>query len=147
MSNRNRPLVACFFLLIVGEFTVAVVSYSNSTRAHLFSENSAKVIPLVRATAGVGALVDSALAFALIALLYQRKNEFKQMNSQIDRMNHSLGTGLLTEAWAYIIGTGLITGACALAGLLSSWIWPKNFVFILFLEMLPKCALFTSMFS
>ena len=141
VSNRSRLLVVCFLVLVIGEFAVAILSFAKSLGVKQFSENDKTTLPTARAAAAVGAFVDTALALTLIVLHRRRKSEFLRMNSLVDRMAHSIGTGLLSEAWAYVIGTGLITGAFALAGLVSSLIWPRNFVFILFLEMLPKCEL------
>ena len=110
----------------MGELAVSAVSFAKSTHAYLFSDNLDMVIPLAQATAGVAAFVDAVLAFALIALLHRQKNSFETTIRVVAHVTH------------IIVGTGLITGACALAGLISSLIWPNNFIFILFLELLPK---------
>lgn len=73
----------------------------------------------LKAYIAVGAFVDTAVAVTLVILLRRQRSGLRQMNSLIDRVTYSIKTGLVTEAWIYAIGTGLISGPWALMSLIA----------------------------
>lgn len=140
VSNRNRVLLVLFLVLISAQFTSAVIFFAHGLQGSRVAQNASSFVVLkdMRIATGLLALVDTALAVTLIFLLRRRKAEFRSMNSAIDRMQLSFNTNLLVESWTFVVGTGLITGAWALVALVTSFIWPNNFVGAMLIALVPK---------
>ena len=136
MSKKNKLLVVSFVLLALGQASASIVFFAQTLPSRL----SVDELPTtgLNASAGIGAFVDTALAVTLIILLRQRRNEYKHMISVVDRATMSVEFSLFTGAWGYIVGTGLITGPWSIIALVTSITMPRNAVYVLMLDMLPK---------
>ena len=130
VSNKNSVLTGCFILLVLAQFVATVVLYSELQPTALFIKAGHSSFPLHTLWAGavISTSVDIALALALVVLLYRCRTQipFGRTRSIIDRI------------MMYSVGSGLLTAAFALAGLLTSLLTNRNFIFIVLMEMLPK---------
>ena len=83
--------------------------------------------PVLWSGLSLTAFGDTALAFALVILLYRRRSRvsFTRTASMIDRI------------MIYTIGTGGLTAAFNIVGLVTALTMPNNLVYIMILEMLP----------
>ena len=130
VSDKNIALAGCFVILISAEFIAAMVSFAELLPITFFTKSGHTTFPLhsIWASAAMNAGVDTALALTLVILLHRRRSEvrFTRTSSIVDRI------------MMYTVGSGLLTAAFALAGLVTSLTMTKNFVFVLILEMLPK---------
>lgn len=105
--------------LVLGQFASVTVFFAQTVHndhEELVTQN----FPAVRGSAAIGSFADTVLALTLIYLLRRQRSEFNRMNSLIERMEYTLDTGLLTESWLYVIGSGFIVGALELAGVITS---------------------------
>ena len=132
MSANSKALTTCLLLPILACFTSFVVYYRLELPDKLFegSEHTDRSLPLpgLWVFSALNACVDTALALSLVILLHRSRSEipFSRTSSVISRII------------MYTSGTGVLTAAFALAGLIASVVMTKNFVFVLIFEILPK---------
>ena len=84
-------------------------------------------INLARAVCAVSAVTDSFLSCSVAYLLLQSRSGFARSDSAIHRIV------------VYAISTGIITGVCEVASLVTAFSLPGTFVYIAFFLALPKC--------
>ena len=137
VSDRNKFLTGCLLVLICGQLSGIVVEFtetfhwrnftpSSTTTSTIASTDVTIVRNITRIVTVLTAAVDTLLAITLVILLRRRKNEFAWTNTLINRI------------MAYVVGTGAITAALAIAAVITSITNPSNFVFMSILEVLPK---------
>lgn len=148
VSDKNKVLVAFLLVLASGELAASCVDFGREVHFSTNTQASAD-LTAIRALAAVAVVADTVLALTLVTLLNRRKSEF----------NFSRTNSMINRIMAYIIGTGLITGAFALVGLVMSIgkpglifrsatpelrssrcffsVLPNDYVYILILQILP----------
>ena len=105
MSGRSFLLAAILFLLIAGEFAASVIYFVQLYHIEAATD-LAEFVATIKAMTSVTLVTDTALAFTLVFLLQRRKTEFERTDSIINKiMVYSIGTGLITSAWA-LVGLG-----------------------------------------
>ena len=116
-------------ILVLAEFISGITYYVDLLPLDIFTqpEHRATALHSLFVATSLATSVDTVVALSIVVLLHRRRSEipFSRTSSIIDRI------------MMYTVGTGLITAAFALAGLVTSIVM-QNFVYVLLLEMLPK---------
>ena len=130
MNDKKKPLATCLTILVLAEFISAIILYLDLRPLVVFtqSEHRAKAKHSLFVATSLAASVDTVLALSIVALLHRGRSKtiFSRTSSIIDRI------------MMYTVGTGLVTAAFAIAGLITSIVMPNNFVYMLILQTLPK---------
>lgn len=125
VSNKNKPLATCLLVLISSKFA-SVIAYFAQLYPVTSDAQLSNTLSAVRAMGAVFVFVDTTLAITLVTLLRRRKTGFDRMDSVLNRI------------MIYTIGTGLITGAWSLVGLLTSIFLSSESVYLLVYFVMPK---------
>lgn len=124
MTDKNKPLVVFLTVAILGHFAATLVYFAQIF--NLPSNNDlAKHVTTVKAALAVDMSVNTVLALVLVAALIRRKTGFDKTDS------------MANSIVSYTVGTGLVTGAVALVGVLGVVIRPNFYIYILIMEALP----------
>ena len=130
MNDKKKVFPICLTTLVLAQFISVIVNYSQLLRISTFIQSSSeiKASRSLLVLAVLYASGDTVLALLIVALLYRLRSKalFSRTSSMIDRI------------MMYTVGSGLLTAAFALAGLITSIVATHNLVFVLIMEMLPK---------
>ena len=131
MNDKKKTLAICLIILILAQFILFVIYFSEEQHLYSFVVSSNVTLGfrgLLTAVA-LGACVDAVLALSIVVLLHRRRSEipFSRTSSMIDRI------------MVYAVGSGLLTAAFALASLITLVTMPLDPIWLVLLEMLPKC--------
>ena len=128
VSNKNKVLTVFLFVLFLASFILAIDLFGQSTTTGPSSSGQSGDTASLWASAALGAFGDTVVALTLVSLLYRQKSHvtFTRTASMIDRI------------MMYTVGTGLLTAAFHITGLVTSIALTKDLVFITILEMVPK---------
>lgn len=129
MSDKNRLLVGLLLVPLAASFVMVIVLFAQEVPSASRQSTQSGNTPTLWASLSLVAFGDTALALTLVVLLYRRRSHvpFTRTASMIDRII------------LYTIGTGVLTAAFNLAGLVTSLAMRHNLVNAMLLEMLPKC--------
>ena len=126
VSDKKKLLVICLVTLILAQFISLLVYYLQLRPIPEFT----RAVPAraILVSSALNACVDTALALSIVILLYRRRSgvPFTKTSSMIDRI------------MTYTVGSGLLTSAFGLAGLVTYLTMKTNLVYVLLYEMLPK---------
>lgn len=113
-------------MLALAQFAF-IIAYFALTISFELVEEITVYINLARAVCAVSAVTDSFLSCSVAYLLLQSRSGFARSDSAIHRIV------------VYAISTGIITGVCEVASLVTAFSLPGTFVYIAFFLALPKC--------
>ena len=130
VSNKSKLLVLCLSIVVLGQFAAAMVEYVEEFRTKSFTGQTTS-LPSIEALFATTVFSDTVIAITLVVLLLRRKSEspFSKTSTMIHRI------------MAFCIGTGLITGAFGLIGLVLSITLPSNLGYMGIGEIMPKLYL------
>ena len=131
MNDRKKALAICLIILVLAQFILFVVYFTEERRLYTSSATSSDFTLGFNgflAAMALGACVDAVLALSIVVLLHRRRSKtpFSRTSSMVDRI------------MMYAVGSGLLTAAFALAALVTALTLPDHMVYFALLEMLPK---------
>ncbi|KAI5121950.1 hypothetical protein M0805_002021 [Coniferiporia weirii] len=119
LSRENYVLTGCVISLAVAEFILFMLYYAKA-RHYARTAQLHAVFGLQSALDVTAAVADISIAGVLVYLLYSRRSGFEKSNTVIKRLI------------MYTINTGLVTGLCAMAPMISGILWPNTYIYVLF---------------
>ena len=122
MSNRNYLLICFLLVAVLAQFIVDLVYFAQIYN-FVFVVQLASAVNTIRAWNAVSSFTDILIAAVLSYLLLTHRSGFERTNSIVNRLI------------MYTVGTGLVTGLCAVAALISSLVKPESFLYI-FIDMI-----------
>ena len=140
VDSRKKTLAISLITLVLAQFILYVIYLSGLQPLSTINPASTASIAagsLGRHTLGVimdtelvlGAFADTVLALSIVVLLHRHRSKtpFSSTSSMIDRI------------MMYTVGSGLLTAAFALSALVTFHMMPGSRIFLVLVEMLPKC--------
>ena len=131
MSNRNRTLVGFLLTSFLTSFILEIYHFAQEISSKTGLRSSSRLVDAASlwASAGCAAFGDTALAFTLVFFLYRGRCQvsFTRTASMINRII------------MYSLSTGLLIAAFVLAAIVTALAMPNTSVYILLLELIPKC--------
>ncbi|KAJ7179458.1 hypothetical protein C8R46DRAFT_1212016 [Mycena filopes] len=119
LSNRNLPLTAVTASLVLAEFGCSVAFTIQSLQLETW-EQLGELKGLSMSVNVLGAVADFAIAIILVFYLRRSRTGFKKSDTMISKLIK------------YVLSTGLLTGVCALASLVSILVWGKTLIYVAF---------------
>ena len=111
-------------LLVAAQLVSTIIYYVKIYRFTTFDELDTAV-DVARAANAITAATDTVIAVILVYLVYSTRSGLKKTDAFFDRF------------LAFIVNTGLATGICAIADLITSLALPSTLIYILFYLMIP----------
>lgn len=118
MSNGNYYLTGFLAFTVLAQLIVTVV-FLHKLRDMEHLDQLLTVVDYERAMNIIVLFTDTVIAVALIWLLWRRRSGFKKTES------------LIKKLVMFSIGTGLITGICAIIAFVSAQVAPQTFIYLL----------------
>ena len=130
VSDKNMALAGGLIILVSAELVAAIIYYARLETAQSFVQSETAIFysHSVLACSALAVCVDTAIVLSIVVLLFRYRSEVlsRRTSSMVNRI------------MIYTVGSGLLTAASALAGLVTTLTMTSVAASSLTLQMLPK---------
>ncbi|THH01308.1 hypothetical protein EW145_g6941 [Phellinidium pouzarii] len=128
LSRQNYVLTGSVIALVIAQFVSTMVYFGKENGFTDYTQLT-KSVSVEHVATAIITVTDLVIASTLVWLLHSSRSGFKRTDTVINRLI------------LYTVNTGLITGLCALAALVTGFALPNTSLYIFFLFVIPKLYL------
>ncbi|THH08791.1 hypothetical protein EW145_g2463 [Phellinidium pouzarii] len=125
LSKKNYILTGILSLFVLGQTVSTMIYFGKAYNLNLIAE-LVSVLPEERAMDIIVTITDLSIASSMAYLLHSRRSGMRQTDTLINRLIF------------YTIATGLVSALAAVLALITAYVLPKTFIYLVFDLIAPK---------